>query len=320
MTTVKCKYSVIVPCYQDEASIENTYRELKGTMTALGAPYELIFVDDGSMDGTYGVIKRLQETEGSHLVAVQFLRNFGQHAAICAGFACAEGDVVITIDSDLDVPADEIPKLLAAVEHGADVAMGWRQRRAESWIRSVSSKAANWLVGRATGVKVHDAGCMLRAYRREVVQLINQFPELSKNLIALVPWLRVRVAEVRVECGKSTWKKSSRYSMYKLFQLGMDVVTGYTAIPVQIVSMLGILSSTFGFLAGIFLVAYRILYGVGPSGSVTFLALLSLFGGVQLLALGVMGEYISRIYVQVRQRPFYIVRESAPKDRLAKGY
>lgn len=303
------RYSVVVPCYNDSAIVAGTFAQLKAAMDALGAPYELVFIDDGSSDGTFEALKRLQSSSAVPVTLVKLWRNFGQHAAIFAGFEKVRGDVIVTIDSDLETPASEIRKLVDKLSEGYDVVSGWRQSREPSAVRALGSRTVNWLMQRAFRIPLRDYGSMLRAHTRETVQLIREFPEPTKVLFALLSWLDLRIAEVPVECKPSEGKTRSRYSVYKLAQLALDVLIGYTTLPMLLVALLGILCCLLGFVSGLFLLVYRFLYGPGRSGLVTFLALLSSFGGLQLLALGLIGQYISRIYTDVRHRPFYLVKE-----------
>ena len=178
-------YSVVVPLFNDAEILNELYYRLSALMASLEQPYEVIFVDDGSRDNTFAVLNTIYQADPTHVKGVRLLRNFGQHPAVTAGFEQARGQIIITLDSDLQNPPEEIPKLLNKLAEGYDVVVGWRQMRQDSIWRTIPSKFVNWFISRSTGVKLHDYGSMLRVYRREVVQLLNQTQESAKFITAL---------------------------------------------------------------------------------------------------------------------------------------
>jgi undecaprenyl-phosphate 4-deoxy-4-formamido-L-arabinose transferase len=282
-------------------------------MMGLGKPYEIIYVDDGSRDGTFDTLASIHRRDARHVRAIQLIRNFGQHPAVTAGFDHVAGEVIITLDSDLQNPPEEIPKLLAKLDEGYDVATGWRQIRHDPWRRRLPSRFINWIIASTTGVKLHDYGCMLRVYRREVVQMLNQCGESRRFITALTSWLGVKIAEVPVR-HETASLRSSRYNYRRLLRMTLDVVTGYSLVPIQLVTALGLAMASIGVAAGLFLLGWRIVFGVNPTGLSSFVALLLVLFGIQLAALGIIGEYIGRIYVEVQGRPYYLIRASLDRE------
>jgi len=309
-------YSVVVPLFNDASNLPAIYNSISAVMEGLGKPYEIVLVDDGSKDNTFAVLSEIYQKDPVHVKAVQLIRNFGQHPAVTAGFENASGEIVITLDSDLQNPPEEIPKLLQKLEEGYDVVTGWRQLRQESWTRMLPSRLINWIISTVTGVKLHDYGCMFRAYRRGVVKLLNQCGENRRFITALTSWLGVSIAEVPIR-HVETPLRGSLYNYRKLIRMTIDLVTGYTIVPIQILTFIGIVMAIMGISAGLFLLAYRIIYQVNPGGLSSFISLLLVLFGVQLAGLGLIGEYIGRIYMEVQGRPYYIIRRIL--DRKAAG-
>lgn len=274
--------------------------------------FELIIVDDGSTDGTW---EQIQAAAASYpqLVGVRLQRNFGQHPAVSAGFAAAHGDVVVTLDADLQNPPEEIPKLVARLGPDCDVASGWRTLRRDRWARTLPSRVINIAIAMVTKVKLHDYGCMLRAYKRTVVEQVQACPEVNKAITALVSWLGVKIVEVPVEHHQRVAGRS-RYSYWRLIKMNFDLLTGFSTGTLQAVSLTGLGLSVLGLGAGVVMAAWRVLYGSGPAGLVTFLAVLLFLAGAQMAAIGIVGEYVGRIYLQVQGRPYFIVSEQIRDD------
>lgn len=300
-------YSVVIPLFNDAEILPELHRRVSAVMASLAEPYEIIYVDDGSRDLTFAVLSQLYAADPDHIKGVHLLRNFGQHPAVTAGFEQARGQLVITLDSDLQNPPEEIVKLLAKLNEGYDVVVGWRQVRQDSILRTWPSKLVNWLIASTTGVKLHDYGSMLRVYRREVVQLLNQTQESTKFITALTSWLGVKIAEVPVQHAAAA-DGQSRYHLRRLVRMTIDIATGYSLVPIQLVTGLGLLMAMVGISTGLFLLVWRILLGVNTTGLSSFVALLLILFGIQLAGLGIIGEYIGRIYIEVRGRPYYLIR------------
>jgi len=298
--------SVVIPVYNEEASLESLYIRLARVLGTLDQPAEIIFVDDGSRDRSLEILRRLQETD-TRMRVIQLNRNFGQHAAVFAGLDHARGDVVVTLDADLQNPPEEIPRLLAKIDKGHDVVGGWRQTRRDPAIRRLLSWAANRVTSRVVGVCMRDYGCMLRAYRREVVETLRACREVSSFIPALANTFAASAVEIPVTHDRRSNGKS-KYGLFRLFRLNFDLMTGFSLAPIQFVTLagFGIALMSLGF-AG-FLVLRRILIGPEVEGVFTLFAILFFFVGIQILALGLIGEYIGRIYMEVRRRPRYIIR------------
>jgi undecaprenyl-phosphate 4-deoxy-4-formamido-L-arabinose transferase len=300
-------YSVVIPLYNDATTLNVLHERVTAVMRDLGQAYEIIYVDDGSRDGTFAAASEIHRQDPDRVQVIRLMRNFGQHPAVTAGFDHTGGEIIITLDSDLQNPPEEIHKLLAKLDEGYDVVAGWRQMRNDPWLRTFPSRFINWLIASTTGVKLHDYGCMLRVYRRHVVQLLNQCGESRRFITALTSWLGVSIAEVPVEHA-SAGLRGSRYNYRRLIRMTLDLVTGYSLVPIQLVTALGLAMASIGIAAGLFLLGWRIVFGVNTTGLSSFVALLLVLFGIQLAGMGVIGEYIGRIYMEVQGRPYYLIR------------
>lgn len=307
-------YSVVIPLFNDAAILPELHQRVSTLMQSLNESYEIIYVDDGSRDDTFAVLSTIHHANPTHIKGVRLLRNFGQHPAVTAGFEQTSGQIIITLDSDLQNPPEEVPKLLAKLAEGYDVVVGWRQIRQDSIFRILPSKFINWLISQSTGVKLHDYGSMLRVYRREVVQLLNQTQESAKFITALTSWLGVDIVEVPVRHEMAA-DKQSRYKLRRLFRMTIDLATGYSLVPIQMVTAVGLLMALVGIGSGLFLLAWRIIFNVNITGLSSFIALILVLFGIQLAGLGIVGEYIGRIYIEVRGRPYYLIRTILDKKK-----
>lgn len=300
-------YSVVIPLFNNAGILTDLHRRVSMMLESLGQAYEIIYIDDGSRDNTFTVLSQIYQADPLHVKGVRLLRNFGQHPAVTAGFEQTTGEIIITMDADLQNPPEEVPKLLQKLAEGYDVVVGWRQMRQDSIWRTWPSKFINWLISRSTGVKLRDYGSMLRVYRREVVQLLNQTQESTKFITALTSWLGVNVVEVPVR-HEAAADGRSRYNFRRLFRMTIDLATGYSLVPIQMVTAAGLLMALLGVGAGLFLLAWRIIFAANATGLSSFVALLLVLFGIQLAGLGIVGEYIGRIYIEVRGRPYYLIR------------
>lgn len=301
-------YSVVIPLYNDAEILPRLHQRVATVMNALQESYEIIYVDDSPRPDTFAVLNEIYQADPLHVKGVRLLRNFGQHPAVTAGFDQVSGQIIITLDSDLQNPPEELPKLLDKLAEGYDVVVGWRQIRQDSSLRTIPSKFVNWLISSTTGVKLHDYGSMMRVYRREVVQLLNQTQESAKFITALTSWLGVHIVEVPVR-HEAAADGQSRYNLRRLLRMTIDVATSYSLVPIQIVTTVGLLMAAVGISAGLFLLVWRILFNTNITGLNSFIALLLLLFGIQLAGLGIVGEYIGRIYIEVRGRPYYLIRK-----------
>jgi len=306
--TGKASYlSVVIPIYNEEVTIERLHERLSRVLEPLGKSYEIIYIDDGSTDGTRAILQRLHSKDPNVKVIV-FNRNYGQHAAVVAGFERAGGEIIVTLDGDLQNPPEEIPKLLEKIQEGYDVVGGWREGRQDSLVRRLPSFLINQVASLIVGVKMKDYGCMLRAYRREVVERICQCQEISSFIPVLANSFAGSVAEIPVAHSPRTSGRS-KYTPFRLLRLNFDLLTGFSLLPIQVVSFAGILISFLGVGFAVFLAVRRLLVGPEVEGVFTLFAILFFFVGLQILALGLIGEYIGRIYMEVRRRPRYVIKE-----------
>lgn len=301
--------SVVIPVFNEEDNLRELGERLIRTLTGMGRPYEIIFVDDGSTDGSWEILRDLNGLYPENIRALQFHRNFGQHQAIFAGFQAARGKVMVTLDADLQNPPEEIPRLVAKIDEGFDTVGGWRENRQDSIFRRLPSQLVNNVMSRVTGVKLRDYGCMLRAYRREVVDSINQCQESSSFIPALANLFSQRVAEIPVGHAERERGKS-KYGVIKLLRLNFDLMTGFSNLPIHLVGFTGVAIALLGFFLGLFLFIRRVFVGPEVEGVFTLFAILFVFVGLNTLGLALIGEYVGRIYREVRGRPRFVIRQT----------
>jgi undecaprenyl-phosphate 4-deoxy-4-formamido-L-arabinose transferase len=299
--------SVVIPVFNEERSLVDLHHRLSRTLKEVGQAYEIVFVDDGSTDGSFEALRALHEQDSAVRV-VRFNRNYGQHAAVFAGMQRARGEVVVTLDADLQDPPEDIPLLLERAAAGVDVVGGWRVDRQHRWFRRLTSWTMNRITSVVVGVSMQDYGCMLRAYRRPVVDRIVNCQEVSSFIPVLAVLFAGSTADVPVGHAPRREGKS-RYGLFRYLRLGFDLLTGFSLVPIQFVSLSGIVVSAFGLAFAIFLGLRRLVIGPEVEGVFTLFAVLFMFVGLQILALGLIGEYVGRIYQEVRRRPRYVVRE-----------
>lgn len=304
--TVDGLVSVVLPVFNERENIPPLHERLTAALQGTRRPYEIWYVDDGSSDGSLEMLRALA-AEDAHVGVVELTRNFGQHAAVLAGFAASTGSVVVTLDADLQNPPEEIPNLLAKIDDGYEVVGSWREERHDPMFRRLASKAINRMTSVAVGVTMKDYGCMLRAYRRAIVSQILDCDERSSFIPALANSLAKRTTEIEV--GHSDrFGGTSKYGLMKLMRLTFDLLTGFSLLPIQFVSVAGILVSAAGMGFGAFLFVRRLLVGPEVEGVFTLFAILFVFIGLLILAVGIVGEYVGRVYLEVRRRPTYRIR------------
>jgi undecaprenyl-phosphate 4-deoxy-4-formamido-L-arabinose transferase len=303
------RVSVVIPIYNEEEGLAALFARLYPALDALGRSYELILVDDGSRDASPRLLREQFERRPDVTRVLLLAGNFGQHMAIMAAFERARGDVVVTLDADLQNPPEEIARLLAKFDEGHDYVGSYRRTREDNAFRRIASRMMNGVRERITDIRMTDQGCMLRAYGREVVQAMNACREASTFIPALAYSFAHRPAEIEV-AHEERRAGTSKYSFYRLLRLNFDLVTGFSLVPLQLFSLLGILVSVLSVLVYLLVVAKRVLAGELSGGLWTLWdrdILQFLLIGVVLFGLGVVGEYVGRIYEQVRGRPRYIV-------------
>jgi undecaprenyl-phosphate 4-deoxy-4-formamido-L-arabinose transferase len=299
--------SVVIPVFNEEESLPRLLPRLLPVLDGLARTYEVLFVDDGSRDGSLDILKGFAAAHPGKVRVLELARNFGQHPAILAAFQEARGDVVLTLDADLQNPPEEIPKLIEKIDQGCDVVGGVRQSRRDSFFRRAASRLVNRVTGAITGMRLSDYGCMLRAYRRDVVDEINASQENATFIPALAQSYSRNPAEVPVAHAQRA-AGESKYSLYRLVRLNFDLMTGFSVVPLQIFTLLGFLVAGGGFAFGIFLLIRRLIVGSEVEGVFTLFAILFTVLGVVMAGLGILGEYIGRIYQEVRRRPRYSIR------------
>jgi undecaprenyl-phosphate 4-deoxy-4-formamido-L-arabinose transferase len=298
--------SVVIPVFNEAANLEALHTRLARTLDEIQQRSEVLYVDDGSTDESLALLRAISARD-ARVAVLELSRNSGQHAAVVAGFAASRGAVVVTLDADLQNPPEEIPRLLAQIEAGSDVVGTWRENRQDPWLRRALSAAVNRATAAAVGVAMRDYGCMLRAYRREIVEQIVECDERSLFIPALANALARRTAEIEVAHSERAAGKS-KYKPLKLMRLGFDLLTGFSLVPIQLVSLAGICVALAGVGFGIFLFIRRLIVGPEVEGVFTLFAILFIFLGILILAVGLVGEYIGRIYLEVRHRPAYRIR------------
>lgn len=315
--------SIVIPVYNEEANLETLFQRLTTTMDHLGKPYEVILTDDGSRDRSVTLLHALHQRRPEVIRVIEFNGNFGQHMAIMAGFEKVRGEIIITMDADLQNPPEEIPKLVAAMEAGHDVVNTHRLGRQDSWWRLFVSRAHNkvreWMMPK---LKMRDEGCMLRAYSRHIVDLMASTEEMTTFIPALALNYATNPTEVGVN-HESRHGGTSNYTLYGLIRYNFDLVTGFSVFPLQVFTLLGILVSLGSFLFVVFLFVRRLIVGPEVQGVFTLFAILFFLVGIVLLGLGIVGEYIGRIYQEVRKRPRFVIRrvvEGVPeKSEVSNG-
>jgi undecaprenyl-phosphate 4-deoxy-4-formamido-L-arabinose transferase len=301
------KVSVVVPVYNEEEGLESLFARLYPALDALGRSYEAVFVDDGSRDRSVALLRQQFAKRPEVTRVVVFSGNFGQHNAILAGFAHARGQQIVTLDADLQNPPEEIARLVAELDRGHDYVGTVRKMRRDSFLRRWPSKVLNLLRERTTSIRITDQGCMMRAYDRQVVDAINHCPEVNTFIPALAYLFASSPTEIEVRHEERA-AGTSKYSMYRLLRLNFDLMTGFSIVPLQIYSVLGTFIALISLGLFLLLMVRRLLLGSEVEGVFTLFSVVFFLIGVVLLGVGLLGEYVGRIYAQVRGRPRYIVQ------------
>lgn len=317
MPEASSSVSVVIPVYNEARNLDELIGRTLAACRSLNSPFEIILVDDGSRDGSDAMISAAVKKYAGEIVGVLLNRNYGQHAAVMAGFVETKGDLIITLDADLQNPPEEIPRLAKKMNEGFDVVGTIRTPRHDSLFRRFSSILVNKMTASVTGIMMHDYGCMLRAYRRNVVQAMLQCQERSTFIPVLANSFAKKTTEIEV---KHTKRKTgdSKYSLWKLVNLQFDLLTSITILPLRILSFIGVLVSLMGVGLGIMILILRIIWGPewAAKGVFTLFAILFIFIGGQFIAMGFLGEYLGRTYIDVRARPRYFVQAVEGKSRL----
>jgi len=306
--------SVVVPAYNEAENLAELHAKLSDVLPSITKSYEIIFIDDGSTDNSFGVLKEINGKDKNVKVLI-LRRRFGKSAALKAGFDYSRGDIVIMIDGDLQDDPEDIPFLLEKINQGFEMVNGWRADRKDPFFtKKLPSRFFNWLASILTGVKVHDFGCGLKAFRREVIENIDLYSEMHRYIPALASWTGISIAELRVR-HHPRQRGKSKYGVTRLVRGMLDLITvkfllSYSARPLQLFGIPGIISFFIGFILGVYLVIEKFLFGaVLADRPLLLLAVLLVFVGVQFIMMGLLGEMTARMYYEVRGKPIYAVKE-----------
>ena len=312
------KVSVVIPIYNEQESIPELIRRTTAACETLGKDYEILLVDDGSSDESASMLTDAAQLPGSHIVAVLLNRNYGQHNAIMAGFSHVTGDLIVTLDADLQNPPEEIPRLVAKADEGYDVVGTVRQNRQDTWFRKRASRLINRLIQSTTGKAMGDYGCMLRAYRRHIIDAMLNCHERSTFIPILANTFARKATEIPVHHAEREFG-DSKYSFMRLINLMYDLVTCLTTTPLRMLSVFGSIIAVLGFTLSVLLVVLRLAFGPqwAAEGVFMLFAVLFMFIGAQFVGMGLLGEYIGRIYTDVRARPRYFIQRVVSRDSVS---
>lgn len=308
MNTPNPYISIVIPVYNEEGNLKKLFKRLTTTLDAFGKTYEIIFTNDGSKDKSFKILEELHQLRPHQVKVIDFKGNFGQHMAVMAGFEQAKGEITVTLDADLQNPPEEIPKLIAKMEEGYDLVGGIRKKRKDSFFRRYASLIKRKILVATTKINMSDDGCMLRAYSRNIIDIIKASGEHAVYIPALAYSYALHPTEITVKHEERGAGKS-KYKLYDLIRLYFNLMTGYSLIPLQLITLFGIVVSILSTLFFMFLMIRRIFVGPEVGGVFTLFAILFFLIGVVLMGMGVTGEYIGRIYQEVRKRPRFVIRK-----------
>lgn len=301
--------SVVIPVYNEEACLENLYKRLTAVCDGLGKSFEIIFTNDGSKDGTATLLKSFHEKRPHQIRIIELNGNFGQHMAIMAAFERVRGEVIINMDADMQNPPEEILKLLEKYEQGYDYIGSYRDGRKDNYLlRSLPSRIMNYLRYKATGIKISDQGCMFRAYSRRIVDLIAQCDESSTFVTVLGASFALNPTEIPVK-HQERLEGESKYDIYRLVRVTFDLFTAFSMAPLHVFTVFGFTVSGLSGLLVVYMVGRRLLLGPEAQGVFTLMAILMFLVSVAITGIGIVGEYIGRIYQVVRHRPRFLIKE-----------
>ncbi len=305
--------SVVIPLYNEEENVEELHKRLKEVLEGLPLEYEIIYVDDGSTDRTLELLEEISSKDPNVLV-LSLRRNFGQTAAFAAGFDFASGDVIITMDGDLQNDPKDIPKLLEKID-GYDLVSGWRKKRKDPFFtRKLPSMIANWLISTVTGVKLHDYGCSLKAYRKDVVKNLKLYGEMHRFIPAVASWYGVRVTEVETT-HHPRLRGKSKYGLSRTVKVILDLITvkflqSFSTKPIQFFGPFGVVFSGTGFLICLYLTIRKLLFAEAIGGRpLLMLGVLLIIVGIQLIGMGLLGEMLVRVYHESQNKPIYVIKK-----------
>jgi undecaprenyl-phosphate 4-deoxy-4-formamido-L-arabinose transferase len=306
--------SVVIPVYNEEGNLKDLFNRTVESLSKIGSDFEIIFVNDGSSDQSLSILESFYEQLKNQVVVIDFQRNFGQHMAIMAGFEKAKGDVIVTLDADLQNPPEEIANLLEQIKQGHDYVGSFREARKDSWFRTYVSKLVNIFREKVTNIRMNDQGCMLRAYSRKIIEQIIDTNESSTFIPALAYSFANNPTEIPVKHNVRV-AGVSKYNLYKLIRLNFDLITGFSLVPLQFFTIFGMfISMVSGFLVA-YMLLRRLIIGPEAEGLFTLFAILFFLLSVVITGVGLVGEYIGRIFQNTNQRPRYVVKKILERKR-----
>lgn len=292
--------SVIIPVYNEEAHVVELYFRLSKVLAKLDKPYEIIFIDDGSKDKTYSLIKDLK-IRNDNIKIIRLIRNFGQYLALIAGFNQAKGKLIVSIEGSLKSPPEEIPNLLEKLDKGYDVAISSTGIEHIPVIFRPIVRVLNWFVSKLTGIPISDYDCLLMAYKKGAVKMILQCRERTPFIRALISWLGLKVSEVTISMDKDY---SSTKTVFDLLKTDFELITSFSTLPIQFLNSIGVFMGSLAIVLGILWVIQSFIIGTG-----IIVAFLSILFGIQLFGLAFLSKYVAKIYLQIQGRPYYIIEE-----------
>jgi glycosyltransferase involved in cell wall biosynthesis len=310
------RYSIVVPFFNEQENIPSLYMKLTEVMDSIGEPFELVFIDDGSKDDSFKVLSEIYEHDG-RVNLVRLRRNFGQTAALKAGFDFARGDVIISMDGDLQHDPEEIPRFLEKIEEGYDLVSGWRVQRSDHWLmRQFPSRVANWMMAKLSGIELHDFGTTFKAYRREIIQEIQLYGELHRFIPALASSAGAQIAEVPIS-NISRKNGKSNYGIGRTIRVLLDLVIvkfllDYSTRPLQFFGLLGLAGAGIGLAIAAFLGVDKLLHHTDmmtEHGPLLLLSIAMFVSGIQFVSMGLLGEISARTYYESQNKPIYALRE-----------
>ena len=320
------RYSIVVPFYNEQANIVPLYAKLTEVMRRLGERYELVFVDDGSRDNTYAVLGDIYEDDPC-VNLVRLRRNFGQTAGLAAGFDFARGEIIISMDGDLQHNPEEIPRFIEKIEEGYDLVSGWRYARRDHWLtRQIPSRVANWMMAKLSGIELHDFGTTFKAYRREIIQEIQLYGELHRFIPALASSVGARISELPITNLERQSGKSN-YGIGRTIRVFLDLIMvkfllDYSTRPLQLFGLPGLAGSGLGLVVAAFLVYEKLLHRVPimtEHGPLMLLAVALLIGGIQFISMGLLSEIVSRTYYESQNKTIYVLGEAKSHGQRVGG-
>jgi len=323
--TEPIRYSIVVPLYNEEESVRPLYARIVAAMREFDDPYQIIFVDDGSRDRTCSIVSDLCD-EDSRIVLIRLRRNFGQTAALKAGFDFARGEIIISMDGDLQHDPAEIPAFIAKLEEGYDIVSGWRYERQDNWLmRRLPSRVANWFLARLSGLDLHDFGTTFKAYRQDAIKDLPLYGDSHRFIPALASWSGATIAEIPIKninrlSGKSNYGISRTLTVF-LDLICLKFLLDYSTKPLQFFGSWGLLSSASGIATALFLIFDKLVRHhqiLDEHGPMLFAAVLLIVCGIQLISVGLLGEMLSRTYYESQRKPTYSVREVKARPQMTR--